>query len=158
MSNDHAHKARQADREAITYGSMKEEMAATEERRRQREAVLKDMTPAGNGEPKKKKGFKSTFVETETANFEAETRRKEHWKKLGGELSAPQEEVKTTAGPSSEAPMPTPVPSSAPVEIKAKEDNRPWNSYKFDGVDLDDAYDPEDPVECDDGCPGFGEP
>lgn len=44
-----------------------------------------------------------------------------------------------------------PVATIPPAtEAAKKDDNRPWSSYKFDGIDVNDVYDPEDPLSSDD--------
>jgi hypothetical protein len=155
MSNDHAHRARQADRENLTYGAQKAELAATEERRRQKEAAMREIQPTAAGQPKKNKGFKKTFVETEALDPETEKKRMGHWKKVGGESSAPQEAETTTVAESSGPVLPPDGPFPVPLDIKKEEDLLPWDSYNFDGVELDfEMYDPQHPIECDEGCPG----
>jgi hypothetical protein len=118
------------------------EMAAAEERRRQKDAVMWDLQLQKTAAPKKKGGFKNTFVATEQLDPETQEKRKGLWKKVGEPTPPPENEeqpqvVLTTA-------TATAPPANAQV-IRF----RGWNSFGYAGTQYEDAYEPTHPTEYD---------
>ena len=148
LSLDHNHRARRADLEALTYGIEKEMLAADEERRAKREAVMTDVKPASGPANKKKGGFKNSFVVVEQANPETQKRRQGHWKKVGEPTPPPPDSTDVPA--TSVTPQPA-FPSTAPATSVPEVETRPWSSYNFDGEQFE-SHQPEDATQCDENC------
>jgi hypothetical protein len=125
-------------------------LAADEERRAKREAVMTDVKPApGPANNKKKGGFKNSFVVVEQANPETQKRRQGHWKKVGEPTPPPPDS--TDVPTASVAPQPA-FPSFAPATAVPEVDNRVWSSYSLDGEQLE-LHRPEYTTQCVEGCP-----
>jgi len=125
-------------------------LAADEERRAKREAVMTDVKPASGPANKKKGGFKNSFVVVEQASPETQKRRQGHWKRVG-EPTPPPPDSSTDVPSASVVPQPA-FPSSAPSTTAPEADTRIWSSYMFDGAQFE-SYQPEYATPCHGGCP-----
>lgn len=144
---EHNHKVRARDMETFQNAARMAEMAAAEERRRQKDAVMREVQPQKSVAPKKKGGFKNTFVATEELDPETEKKRKGLWKKVGEPTPPPENGERTTSDLPQSSPQTAATVSAA--NSTGKIQFRGWDSFSYAGIQYEDAYDPTHPTGYD---------